>query len=872
MENSEISKEESRWSNVKSILKKSAKKLIPIAAGWAAGMFFPPAGNILYSFLKERFKDTGIAIPIIDEILKGICKDTIEKESLDFLSEKIKELLSKNTTLSSEQLELMVDMIVRPVNESLNEALEYIKKYPKQLEDLMDEWKEDNKCIISELHLDMETGFSEVNNRIVSQNEKVLDGQKELLRKLSQIERDFNQKFNKGAIKIFGSENIGKLDLQILSKAQLNLANYSSRFDIEFDTDLFLDREKADEAFRDFLNNFLDPFSEERNLFLVLGGAGIGKTWNLTSWARRISNMSPDLPQTNKFAPFFISLRLAFERQFNDFFGASDIYNALENLKKAKETSNVTPILFIDGLDEIRPNNAKSLLIFISNITRENIPVILTCRDIDWAREENIYELHSRISDICYKHKAGKNYPITEVSCYPSLYLEKFTENEFWNALKKYNLPKKAFVNKELEEMGKYPIILRLFSEFYSEYGFLPDPNDPNNFKDIFLGKGGDPPEKNILGRFGIIGPKRSYLIQIISRFIDKGDQLKHRDLSDLIEQHKLFNLIRSSGMIREEWTPTSTRYIVDEKFKIHLKHLVYLNHREIENRDRKKEVTQDANKKRKNQEDLDLDNHNLKESLIQEEIITLGYFLLKEELYQEKEDSEYFGGPFHDEISFPRNWSELNNRHHVLLKIIYPKDSIYQPKDVIESLKSKGVFEITPDRWSDTRATHYPGLVVFNNSFDLSKQDNERITEFVGEEISKLVKECSNNKILMMELYLLEDRIPEDAVKNLIGNEFELFIKIGFNNRKEFRESWRVIFNKNNDKFNQIERKLTIGKLELIGEINSLKESIKDELNPLEKQFLSIFSFDPIIFDKEMGTNYGEQTLNKIFKRNNLD
>jgi len=51
---SQKEEKEKKRSKIKEKLKKGAKKLIPIAVGLVAGIFFPPARNILYNFLKEK--------------------------------------------------------------------------------------------------------------------------------------------------------------------------------------------------------------------------------------------------------------------------------------------------------------------------------------------------------------------------------------------------------------------------------------------------------------------------------------------------------------------------------------------------------------------------------------------------------------------------------------------------------------------------------------------------------------------------------------------------------------------------------------------------------------------------------------------------
>lgn len=320
------------------------------------------------------------------------------------------------------------------------------------------------------------------------------------------------------------------------------MANYSSRFDINYDSDLFESRIEADEAFSDFLRDLTSPFSSGKYLFLVLAGAGMGKTWISAYWVNRLSEGEFDVEETEKFVPFFISFKSGLDMQLRGYFSASDKHTARVNLRKARVTSGLTPILFFDGLDEIHPNDAKATLSFILELAKEEIPVVLTCRNTDWAREDKIIEMHSDMSDICFEHSAGESYDITGVSCIPSLYLETFTDEELNNAIIRYLIPKETLQNAQLREMARHPILLRLFSEYYAEHGNLSDPKNPTAFEDIFLGKADDPPETHILGRLGIFGTKRSYLLRLTSRFLEKGNELKAKDLKNLINETDNFN------------------------------------------------------------------------------------------------------------------------------------------------------------------------------------------------------------------------------------------------------------------------------------------------------------------------------------------
>ncbi|MFX1445923.1 MAG: hypothetical protein ACFFHV_21110 [Promethearchaeota archaeon] len=562
-----------RWTKVKRALKKGAKKLIPLAAGWAAGIFFPPAGAALYSFLKDKIDKSPIPIPINDDKLREICTDTIPEKSVEFLQKALREALREAKGITVEQLETVLGTFLRPLNDSLNDAMSYIKQFPEQISYLMEEWKAENQELINHLHLDLEVGFDEIKTSLSVQSNKIDNMIKTLLR--------FEDKLDKGfasSVKtVFSADTISDLDLRLTSRAQISMANYSSRFDIDFDPDLFEPRKEANDTFFDFLRDLSSPFSSGNYLFLVLAGAGMGKTWTSAYWIHNLSEHTIDLEGAGNFIPFLVSLKAGLKMQLRGYFNAPDKHTARINLRKAKITSGLTPILFFDGLDEIKPSEAKATLNFISELANEEIPVVLTCRNVDWVREEKIIELHSEISDICFQHSAGKTFDIKGVSCFPSLNLGTFTDDEFKNAIKRYQIPLNTFKNTQLKEMGKYPILLRLFSEYYNKNNNLPDPNNPPEFEAIFLGDEGDPPETNVLGRLGIIGPKRGYLVRLIKRFLNLGIQLSDDDLKDLINDTENFKTVRSSGLIKEEWGKVSALYFLNELFLPQLEYMAEL-------------------------------------------------------------------------------------------------------------------------------------------------------------------------------------------------------------------------------------------------------------------------------------------------------
>ncbi|MGQ4873147.1 MAG: leucine-rich repeat domain-containing protein [Promethearchaeia archaeon] len=562
---------EGRFSKLKRAVKKGFRKTIPIAISWAAGAIFPPAGAALYAFLKEKINSNEIPIKIDDEDLKEACTGN---DSIEALQEKLKKILSEKRGLTKEQLEMALSTFLRPLNEAVNDVMEYIKKYPEQLTYLMDEWKAENKELITQLSINIESGFDDIKTSLSMQTNKI----DLIVRKLTMFERLLDRNFANNAKNIFSSGKISFDNLKLLSKAQISGIYYNIRspYDIAFDPDLFVKREYADFVFEDFLMDLTSPYNT-KFLFLVLAGAGMGKTWTLTSWVKRLSEGGFDIPGTEKLIPFFLPLRLDFELQLKVLTGTNNIIEAIEQLKIINETTDAIPILFLDGLDEIRPDLAKKVLNEIIDLVNIQVPVILTCRDTDWTREEKIIDVQSSLRDYCYEHNIGSANNIEDIVCPPSIYLEKFTEAEFNLALERYKIPESVLKSEQLKEMARYPILMRLFADYYHMNDALPDPSDPKLFSPIFLGLKGSPPETNILGRFGIIGTKRDYLIRLTKIFIEKGSELTTNDLQELILDKENFKIIRSSGLIIIEWNPLGAVFKLNPLYEPHLKYMAQL-------------------------------------------------------------------------------------------------------------------------------------------------------------------------------------------------------------------------------------------------------------------------------------------------------
>lgn len=272
----------------------------------------------------------------------------------------------------------------------------------------------------------------------------------------------------------------------------------------------------------------------------------------------------------------------------------------------------------------------------------------------------------------------------------------------------------------------------------------------------------------------------------------------------------------------------------------------------EIENRTSKK----------KTKETFDL---LLYSSLLNEERITLGYFLLFEKLYG-ADSSNYYCGPFYYE-TYPPNYDEINNQHNNLIQALYPQKNTFKASDVIETLISKKILVKNEGRWSKSKKTFWQSTINYNFR-DTSEKSIQKIANETAFLITNLIKKYSSNDDILIELLLLEEGVPEEVVEKAIGENFKELIKKGFKNCHKFKDTWRIKFNPNDNQFNMIEKHLTLNKLDLINIINQKKDGIVKSLSKLEKQFIAVMISSETIIEKHMGKNYSDQTIKKYKKK----
>ncbi len=250
--------------------------------------------------------------------------------------------------------------------------------------------------------------------------------------------------------------------------------------------------------------------------------------------------------------------------------------------------------------------------------------------------------------------------------------------------------------------------------------------------------------------------------------------------------------------------------------------------------------------------------------NLLPEEKSTLGYFLIRDDLYGDDSfNKDYFWSPFYENF-FPSDYVELNARHDLLIRTIYPKNSLFNPVEVVKSLISKNLLEITPGSWSSTGKTYYLSTVSANSQLNIEDESLKKIIFKVSRFISNLIQSVAEDDTIMVGMYLLEQKVPLESIAKIIGPECKRLVEIGFKNQHFIPNSWRVIFNPDHNEYNLIEEVFKKNTLRLIAKIKQRKQSLLESLTALEKHYISIFSVGELIIDKKMGQDYTERTIKK--------
>ncbi|MHA1311697.1 MAG: leucine-rich repeat domain-containing protein [Candidatus Helarchaeota archaeon] len=533
-------------------LSKVGKKALPAVAGIAAGIFVGPAAAPITQFIASKLINYGISIneaalqPAVEQLLTGASSESIQKV-LETLLEKegvldqrpIEDLLNTQTAQIKELIELAINDSMRPVLDAVKEAAQFIQDSPLDA--------------INELKImahDLKNEFGpEFRNYLTNSLTDITEGLdrnfSKLNLKLSELELDFGLKLDALTTQLnnltrqltsgTGNSLTKEVALAICSN-QVGSEPILSRYDVRYDENLYINRLDAERAISQFISTISTGIRS--NIFVLLAGMGIGKTWLLGHIANKLlENGRPVL---------FFELRNGDLNRITMNIGAPTPLEAYNHLLEIYKAINIPITIILDGLDELIPQEQLNIVRWVlsseSRIGRGKIGFIISCRDYDWRINSELQSLINSYYNSFYKFDPNNG----------SFYLNILDNYQLKEISEKYQISSDIYNNNKLLEMARYPFITRLFAQYKNKNNGapLPDPDDINKFMPIFYSPDASKLLDTILGRMGIKSDALGYLGKVLSCCYYKSLEL---DL-DLVEKrnldkNKYYTLLISSGL-----------------------------------------------------------------------------------------------------------------------------------------------------------------------------------------------------------------------------------------------------------------------------------------------------------------------------------
>ena len=348
------------------------------------------------------------------------------------------------------------------------------------------------------------------------------------------------------------TQKLDKKSIRVMSLVQLQMAQTSSRYDINYDPELYVHRPE-ELRFVQFIKELeLESNTSLRNMFLVLADAGIGKTW----LEAHIANEYAD----KEYPVYFISLRLGFKPQLETIFN-TDYFRVEAILSKIYDITKKPVILFLDGLDEVPSSERSSILRYVLSLGgRKDIAFVLSCRTVDWISDPAITDNLTTANRYIYRPEEE-----SEKEIIASAVLSDFTDSQIADASDRYGIP---IPTGELKMLARKPFILRLLSEFYHKNNRFPNVEDTNEIIRFIA----DPRRDSIFNRVGIRGYTRDLLFQLIDKIVETGSkEISLEEISELITDKESWARIISSGLVRQEERLYGTFIRIDDFYSKYL-------------------------------------------------------------------------------------------------------------------------------------------------------------------------------------------------------------------------------------------------------------------------------------------------------------
>ncbi|TXT54640.1 MAG: hypothetical protein BAJATHORv1_60137 [Candidatus Thorarchaeota archaeon] len=399
-------------------------------------------------------------------------------------------------------------------------------------------------------------------DQLITHAEKTERSMDEVIRRLDSMERGLDITFRK-FIGDYSDPHMLSYDrLMMISRLQRQRTVVASSFGIRYEPSLYVPRHVEEGIFDRFI---ADAGMSDRNIFLVLGNVGLGKTWFMA----RMSNRAMELNQPTFFVPLGHGIK-----SLTSVFKVESIPALVDLIDPILDEAGEHAYIFLDGLDEMDPTQIRHIMGALSSARSDSVSFIISCRATDWASNRAIVRGANDIKYYIYDNpKAGELARSLRINTPVSVLMSEFTDKEMSIAMDRYGIPRE--VPEDLLPLLKRPYIMRLSAQWYYTVGSLPSPSSPE-FLDLFAG--GPEYTDSVFRRLGIL-TERDSLYATVEKIIQaKRESLPLNEIP-IDPESSAFSTLVSSGMLIIKIDRIGTTISLSPEFLVPLFSLTVLRH-----------------------------------------------------------------------------------------------------------------------------------------------------------------------------------------------------------------------------------------------------------------------------------------------------
>lgn len=347
-------------------------------------------------------------------------------------------------------------------------------------------------------------------------------------------------------IRVKNEDNIINYDGEILVRyceQQLKISDLSSKYDIKYDKNLYVEDPELISTFEDFIEHTDDKNNHQR-LFLLLGHMGLGKTWNACYLSYKYLE--------KKNPTFFFHLGGNYQSRFDILLGGFE--KSIIKELSTKNNSRRKILIVFDGFDELyqdeRDDFIKKLYEWIKD-NSEHLMVILTSRLVDWVNTEELRK-RSYYKEYIFQNEKFNRFGDLHIRTGASYILGDIKDEIRLNKIMmNYGIDFKQILSEDIKLLLKKPFIVNIISRTNKNIvnsDFIPQSDE---WFRIFADSND---KETILRRMGITNEVEIIFQELVSEIADPYTSIPEYELKDFIENNKRdWDVILSSGIIERK-------------------------------------------------------------------------------------------------------------------------------------------------------------------------------------------------------------------------------------------------------------------------------------------------------------------------------